>query len=216
MYALTAETLPTKPTPVVIGCNWYEGFDEPELRDRHYWIGRGRDWGAVRGGHAVCLLPPGVSDRWWGYYDQGNEGACAGFSSSRMMSLLNRERYNGFSLYEHAKRVDDWPGENYSGTSVRAVMDVLRDFGPYDRRGLQDPRDGIIANRWARNVEDIAYCLSPADNGLIVLNRGYGIVLNSWGDDPEAGSPHYPRLPWPAIDRLVFQEDGEATVVTDR
>ena len=157
---------------------------------------------------------PGVVDHtaWWRYYDQGEEGACVGFASSRMMTLLNRERYDGFALYHQAQRIDEWPGEDYDGTSVRAALDVLRDFGPYDRKGVQDVADGVAVNRWATSVEDIAACLAPADQGQRILDHDYVDVLNSWGED----YPHYVRLPLEALRRLVFSEDGDATVVTDR
>ena len=133
-YPLTAATLPAPPTPVVIGVPWYSAFDKPVAKRRgdatEYWIGLG-DLGRVRGGHAVCLKPEGVIDAigWWPFYDQGKEGACVGFACSRMMSLLNRRRYEAPWLYREAQRVDDWPGEDYSGTSVRAALDVLRSRG---------------------------------------------------------------------------------------
>jgi len=40
-FPLTAEAFPIRPTPVVIGVNWYVEFDEPQLdRQGHHWIGR--------------------------------------------------------------------------------------------------------------------------------------------------------------------------------
>lgn len=222
-YPLTISTTPRKPTPVVLGIRWYASFDTPEyLSDgrgpARAWIGLdGKPWGSVRGGHAVCLLPRWVTDSWWQFYDQGVQGACAGFSSSRMMSLLNRRRYDGFQLYREAQRIDEWDGEDYSGTSLRAVMDVLRDQGhwPVGRNGpTRVPLriEGIKENRWATSVHDIASCLSPSLDGQEVLELGYVVVLNSWG----TRYPRLTRLPLEALDRLVFQEDGEATVVTDR
>jgi hypothetical protein len=213
-YPLTAGTMPVDPTPVVIGINWYTAFDWPELIGGKQWIGRQQHWGTVRGGHAVCLKPVGVrdNDAWWRFYDQGQEGACVGFAASRMMTLLNRERYNGFQLYYHSQRVDEWPGENYSGTSVRAAMDVLRDHGPYDLKLRQDPADGISVNRWAGSIYEIAECLSPADRGKRILDLGFVDILNSWGTK----YPHYVRLSLDGLHRLIFAENGDATVVTDR
>lgn len=48
-------------TPVVIGVSWYSAFDTPQTVGVEKWIGRGANWGRVRGGHAVCLY--GASDR---------------------------------------------------------------------------------------------------------------------------------------------------------
>lgn len=205
--------------PVVIGVLWYTDFDTPvKLNDRRWWIGRdSRNLGRVRGGHAVCIKPSGIVDslEWWKWMDQGNEGACVGFGASRAMMLLNRRRYDAFWLYHEAQRVDEWPGENYSGTSVRAAMDVLRDIG--HRRWHRhrsdthihepDPGEGISANRWATSVDEIMSCL----NSPFYERLGAVPILNSWGRD----YPHLVHIPLETLDRLL-REDGEATVLTDR
>jgi hypothetical protein len=65
-------------------------------------------------------------------YNQGTEGACVGFGSSWMSSILNRSLYDARWLWDRAKERDEWadtnPGDN-NGTSVRAAMDVLRLVG---------------------------------------------------------------------------------------
>jgi hypothetical protein len=215
-WSLTAETLPIVPTPVVLGINWYSGMDTPTTDSRGaHWV---KPIGAVRGGHAICVKPPSVpdTDGWWRFYDQGEEGSCVGFATSRMMTLLNRVRYDGQALYEFAKTIDEWPGSDYDGTSVRAGMDVARLYGMYRvRHGVTSgpvPADGINENRWATSVEQIAYCLDPASLGMDVLNAGYVVLVNSWG----ASYPHQVRIDLESLNRLVFQEDGEATVVIDR
>lgn len=216
-WSLTADTLPTAPTPVVLGINWYSGFSRDHLveRDGATWLPPQSQWGSVRGGHAICVLPVGIKDNtaWWRYYDQGFRGSCTGLSSARLQTLQNRERYDGTLIYEHAQRIDEWddtPPEE--GSSVRAAMDVLRMYGPYRPNGTQDPADGIVANRWAGSIGEIAACLSPADNGATILNRGYLTLLQSWG----VYYPHFVRLELEGARRLIFGEEGEATVVTDR
>ena len=62
-------------------------------------------------------------------YDQGREGACVGFASSWAMSILNRRFYDAGWLYREARKIDEWPGEAYDGTSVRAGVEVLRSVG---------------------------------------------------------------------------------------
>jgi hypothetical protein len=215
-YSLTLQTVPDKPTPVVLGLNWYQNFDSPQnvrVNGRtEWWIGLDKDWGSIRGGHAIVVKPDAVTDTagWWGFYDQGNEGACVGFSSSRMMSLLNRKRYDAGWLYHEAQRIDEWPGEDYDGTSVRAGMDVLRTeghrrkFGPLTLPPSLDA--GIKENRWATNVVEVLACLHDDVNSDSV------ILCNSWG---KFGYPHYVHLPLDALARLL-REDGEATVVVDR
>lgn len=93
-------------------------------------------------------------------YDQGAEGACVGFSESWAQSINNNRFYDAQWLYEEAKKIDEWQGEDYDGTSVRAGFDVLRKVGHkriHDPRHhhVADPSDGILVNRWAYNVDEI-------------------------------------------------------------
>lgn len=95
-------------------------------------------------------------------YDQFSEGACVGFASSWMMSIINRRLYDARWLWDRAKEIDDWPetkpGDS-TGTSVRAAMDVLRRMGHCRVRGrtVSQPlaQDGILENRWATSVDDV-------------------------------------------------------------
>jgi hypothetical protein len=62
--------------------------------------------------------------------DQGSEGACTGFGLATVANyLLLRRRVVPDSvlvsprmLYEMARRYDEWPGEDYSGSSARGAM----------------------------------------------------------------------------------------------
>ena len=206
-------SLVTKPTPVVLGINWYDAFDSPTLRsDGRYWI-RDTNLGSLRGGHAICVKPGVLTDPlgWWEFYDQGNEGACVGFSESRAMSLLNRTRYAARWLYLEAQKNDEWAGEDYDGTSVRAGFEILRLRG--HRRlinGVTGPEllgDGVAAYRWARSVADVHGAIQmPLADSLDAVP-----LLNSWGKS----YPHIVWLPDSVLERLLG-EDGEAAVVVDR
>ena len=150
-YPLTRSTAPSKPTPVVIGVNWYEEFDKPVKDDQgHHWIARDGKLTKTRGGHCVCLKPKGHADpdAWWDFYNQGSEGACVGFGISRLASQLNRKLYDGFWLYHEAQKIDEWPGEDYDGTCVRAGLDILRKRGHCESRdGARLPRRSARASR---------------------------------------------------------------------
>lgn len=97
-------------------------------------------------------------------YDQGEEGACVGFAASWAMSILNRQFYDARWLYHEAQGVDEWPGENYSGTSVRAAMDVLRTVGHrflhrHRHEHMSELRHGIERNEWATTADQVRSCI---------------------------------------------------------
>lgn len=62
--------------------------------------------------------------------DQGQEGACTGFGLATVVHYLCRCRkvdpdkvpISPRMLYEMAKRYDEWPGEDYEGSSARGAM----------------------------------------------------------------------------------------------
>ncbi len=216
-YGLTTATLPDKPTPVIAGTHWYSAFDRPtyDTKGRFWMVGKDRDLGRIRGGHAYCFKPNFIEDPvpWWAFYDQGNEGACVGFAISRAMSMLNRKRYWARWLYLTARRdFDEWQGEDYDGTSVRAGLDVARTIGHCRIRGRSeasppDVAEGISSNRWAESVDDmIAAMHSPR-----YLELGRAPFLNSWGKD-------YPHITWMPLDVIgrLLDEGGEMGVIFDR
>lgn len=230
-YPLTAATLPSAATPVVMGVNWYTNFDRPRLTNikgtSRYVIGDG-DLGSLRGGHCTCLPQWGYTEpsTWWSYYNQGEEGRCVEFGSLRALSLMNRKRYDITSRWHYwmAQHDDEWAGGSYpgaspqyEGTSVRAELEVLRRYGAVKTRLLGLPlsyeaaaakvqqSEGIAAYRWATNWSDVRRVLGVPDDLPGVP------MLNSWGKD-------YPRevlLLDHAGERLL-NEDGEFGVVTDR
>ncbi len=222
LYELTPETLPTTPTPVVFGVRWYTAFDHPTKdASGRWWIGREASWGTVRGGHAICAKPYGVldPDAWWSLYNQSPYGgACVGFSSSRMMSLLNRYRYDAPWIWEEAKKIDGLantnPGDR-GGTTVRAALDILRKRG--HRRGAfgkgapESLGEGISENRWATDPQTVIQTLTVGTTGGVTKSLGAIPLLNSWG----RGYPHTVWIPGEACRRLL-NEGGEAATITDR
>lgn len=107
-------------------------------------------------------------------YDQGQEGACVGYSQSWMMSILNRKKYHAPWLYREAQLLDEWaetPPEE--GTSLRAGFDVLRTRGHRQVWGAAIRQEiavhGIAANRWATTVQEVLEALSagvPVNLGI--------------------------------------------------
>lgn len=99
--------------------------------------------------------------------DQGSEGACVGFGWTcelmtapaqvgGVMGVIDGLDPNSFarSVYQVAKTLDEWAGEDYEGTSVLAgakVVQGLRYIGSY---------------RWAFGIDDVIDTLcSPAKLG---------------------------------------------------
>ncbi|MBK8457391.1 MAG: C1 family peptidase [Phyllobacteriaceae bacterium] len=80
----------------------------------------------------VTVMPPPEADS--PILDQGREGACTGFALAAALNLVKRRRnrrlpkplpppaVSARMLYEMAKQHDEWPGENYDGSSVRGVI----------------------------------------------------------------------------------------------
>jgi hypothetical protein len=81
--------------------------------------------------------------------DQGKEGACTGFGLATVIHylLLTREvvpdkkEVSPRMLYEMARRYDEWPGEQYSGSSARGAMKgwykhgvCSEDYWAYDKK----------------------------------------------------------------------------------
>jgi len=59
--------------------------------------------------------------------DQRSEGACTGFGLAAIINLLNRRRGSKVRvsprmLYEMARLHDEWPGEDYAGSSCRGAI----------------------------------------------------------------------------------------------
>lgn len=227
-YPLTlTDTIPR--VPLAIGVNWYTNFDDPVPVKfgtlTRYFIGQTKNLGQIRGGHCVCVKSGNYPDllSWWDFYDQGMEGACVGFGSSRMMSLLNRKRYDARWLWDMAKKRDPWPDTNPgddNGTSVDAAMQVLRAAGhvPWQTsyegadwavRDLEKPvlQEGVSAYRWATSVDQVRAVLqSPLNDQLQAVP-----FLNSWG----RSYSHITWMPYAVLERLL-SEDGEVALITDR
>ena len=87
--------------------------------------------------------------------DQGQEGACVGFGwtnelrAQPVVVKLPDPTAFAFGLYKQAQKVDDQPGENYSGTSVLAGAKVVKSLGFMDGYkwafGIDDVIDTIVA-----------------------------------------------------------------------
>jgi len=78
-----------------------------------------------------------LKSRTWGLklrLDQGREGACTGFARAHDLAA-HPSPARGISnavaqdLYYRARRLDEWPGENYEGSSVLGAILAAREVG---------------------------------------------------------------------------------------
>jgi hypothetical protein len=228
-YPLTTATAPSKATPMLGGFNWYNSCFNPTRRrinGRHYHVIGDTPLGPLRGGHAIAFRPWNTTDltNWWAYYDQGVEGRCPEFAGLRVLTLMNRKRYDITSRWHYwqMQREDEWAGgsypgatPHYEGSSVRAALEVLRKYGaipatrtplPADPKPWVKPAEGIAAYRWITNWDD-ARRVSGVPDWMPGIP-----FLNSWGRN---GYPHTTIM----LDNLgprLLHEQGELGVVTDR
>jgi hypothetical protein len=64
--------------------------------------------------------------------DQGTESSCVGHSTWKLIGsepIVRAATVTPSHIYVEAKRIDEWNGEDYDGTSVRAGLEVLRRLG---------------------------------------------------------------------------------------
>jgi hypothetical protein len=187
------------------------------------------------------LLGPRRLPRTWVWacdrvLDQGSEGACVGYSWSHELiadpvPVADIDNYTALAVYHRAQQLDEWPGENYDGTSVLAgakaiveagwlleyrwafgladVLETLSYLGPvilginwYD--GMMDPNSDCyldVSGGIAGGHAILARGVD-VDNQGVLLHNSWG---QSWGCDGTAW------ISWGDLDRLLH-EDGEACV----
>lgn len=94
--------------------------------------------------------------------DQGSYPHCVGFSWRKFLEaapMMTKTGPTPQHIYHEAQKIDEWPGEDYAGTSVRAGVKVLHRLGH------------IQEYRWAFSTDDIFRW---------VLTRGPVIVGTPW------------------------------------
>lgn len=186
---------------------------------------------------ALVSSDPLVTRRWRCriYLDQGAEGACVGFGWAHELAAAPVKVLvdNSFArqVYYEARRVDEWPGEDYEGTSVLAGAKVVRSLGFMSEFrwafGLDDVLRTIsqfgpvvLGLNWYEGMleTDADGFITPSGGlvgGHCILARGvevdreFVVLHNSWGKS--WGRKARARLRWDDLDRLL-REDGEACV----
>lgn len=96
--------------------------------------------------------------------DQGNTPQCVAYATAAYLlaSPIRQAHPDPQGIYGWCQRNDEWPGENYEGTSVHAAMRYLA-------------KNGFAASyEWGQNVLDLA--------GHIIA-RGPAVIGTTWWSD---------------------------------
>lgn len=80
--------------------------------------------------------------------DQGREGACTGFALAAVVNYLRDRRGNPAlvsprMLYELARRYDEWPGQDYEGSSARGAIKAWVKHGVCLEKSWKHTQHGI-------------------------------------------------------------------------
>jgi hypothetical protein len=117
------------------------------------------------------------------YNDQGQEGACVGFGWSHELSarpkVIRTDASGAQAIYNRARQLDQWPGEDYEGTSVLAGAKAVQER--LNSKGVTV----MPEYRWAFGWHDVA--LTLGFKGPVVL--GVDWYSNMW-DPAEDGFLH--------------------------
>ncbi len=134
--------------------------------------------------------------------DQGQEGACTGFGLAAVINHLKHHQdgqvtVSARMLYEMAQKHDEWPGEDYAGSSCRGAIKGWKNMGvcsdeiwPYDTNNpgtLTIPRvrdaQAVILGAYYRlraNLNDYHTALN--ETGAIYVSA---TVHNGWNNPPK-------------------------------
>jgi C1A family cysteine protease len=112
----------------------------------------------------------GVTSRTWyvrGVLDQGATSMCVAYSGAKYLEthpVKNKLNMSLPTLYRECQRIDEWPGEDYDGTSVRALFKVLK-------------REGYVSEyRWAWDVDTIVNHLLSTGPVVVGTNFYMGMM----------------------------------------
>jgi hypothetical protein len=176
---------------------------------------------------------------WWG--NQGTTSQCVAYAWTHWLKdgPVGQPDHEPrpAELYHEAQLVDEWPGTDYDGTSVRAGAKVLRGAGLVTSYWWATTADDVattvltigpvvVGTVWLEGMftprRDDGWRLRPRGavaGGHAYLLNGYSArsgmfrVKNSWGR--EWGDRGYARLHIGDLARLLA-DDGEACIALER
>ena len=111
---------------------------------------------------------------WWTpkpCYDQGATSECVAYSAVRYLTTnpIRNKPLNFREFYNECKKNDEWPGESYDGTSVRAAFKVFKERGY------------VSEYRWAFDFEPVIAHLLMV--GPVVMGTYWTPTMSNVRDD---------------------------------
>jgi hypothetical protein len=187
---------------------------------------------------AIIEPPATIASRTWRVgpiLDQGAEPQCVGFAWRAWMAaapLMTSSRSAPAPdwIYREAQKVDEWPGEGYAGTSVRAGAKVLEALGrileyrwAFDAATVRDHilmRGPVVLGiDWYEGMTNpdpkgIVHTTGRPEGGHAILCAGFDHrrdlfkLVNSWG--PAWGIRGRAWIGFDELDFLLRRRGGEA------
>lgn len=179
---------------------------------------------------------------WWG--DQGGEPQCVAYAWLHWAEdgpVTQVPLARGADpvmppgkLYKQAQKMDEWPGENYAGTSVRAGAKVLQQYGVirayYWAARLREVIDAIlfsgpvvVGTDWYEGMMDLDPDGKVHPTGRLIGGHAYVLngvntkksvfrLKNSWGK--EWGKGGHAIISFRDF-RTLLQRNGEACLASE-
>lgn len=103
------------------------------------------------------------------YLDQGSEGACVGFgwtheAAARPAVVQNLTNAIARTVYKLAQKYDEWPGDNYEGSSVLGGAKAAQKMG------------WLTEYRWAFGEDDLAMAVGYKGPAVLGVNWYEGMT----------------------------------------
>lgn len=192
--------------------------------------------------HLMTIAPTQRVRQFWitgPILDQDGIGACVGFGWKQFLQTIPRRTLvgpSGFDIYYAAQKIDEWPGESYEGSSVRAGAKVLQAMG-YLSEYLWAPSilavknwvlqrgPVVVGTNWytgmfATNKDGFVSITGQVEGGHCYLINGYSTAqnafqcTNSWSKNWGRNGKFW--IHYNVMNLLLFGEGGEACTTTEK
>lgn len=171
--------------------------------------------------------------------DQGNQPFCVGYSWRQWLTtapLMTRSGPDAPTIYHEAQVNDEWPGEDYDGTSVRGgakALEIRGHIATYlwatTKTELTEwvltKGPAVVGTWWyssmfTPNADGFVFPSGSLEGGHAYIIIGYNSLskvyrcMNSWGSS--WGQKGRFWIKEDDMHQLIFDEDGEACAAIER